>query len=47
MKQYRPDIALFVGDVVHDGKNAEDWDKYFFGPGRDFVDTPFTAPGKS
>ncbi|RAR43175.1 metallophosphoesterase [Paenibacillus sp. MDMC362] len=42
MKQYRPDIALFVGDVVHDGKNAEDWDKYFFGPGRDFfVDTPF------
>ncbi|WP_338842193.1 metallophosphoesterase family protein [Paenibacillus glucanolyticus] len=42
MKQYRPDIALFVGDVVNDGKNDEDWNTYFFGPGRDFfVDTPF------
>lgn len=42
MRQYRPDIALFVGDVVNDGKNEEEWDTYFFGPGRDFfADTPF------
>lgn len=41
MKQYRPDLALFIGDIVNDGKNEEDWNKYFFDPGREFlVDTP-------
>lgn len=41
MKHYRPDIALFIGDIVHDEKNEEDWNRYFFDPGREFiVDTP-------
>ncbi|TCZ80191.1 metallophosphoesterase family protein [Paenibacillus albiflavus] len=42
MQRYRPDFTLFVGDVVNDGKEYADWDKYFFGPGRDFMrTTPF------
>jgi hypothetical protein len=42
MQRYRPDITLFVGDIVDDGNNYEDWEKYFFGPGKDFLtNTPF------
>ncbi|OPA73809.1 metallophosphoesterase [Paenibacillus selenitireducens] len=42
MQRYRPDFTLFVGDVVNDGENYEDWEKYFFGPGKEFmVNTPF------
>lgn len=42
MLRYRPDLTLFVGDVVNDGRNYEDWEKYFFVPGKDLlVSTPF------
>ncbi|MBB6669549.1 purple acid phosphatase family protein [Cohnella nanjingensis] len=42
MGQYRPDIALFVGDLVNDGHRYEDWETYFFGPGKEFLrSTPF------
>ncbi|KQX62638.1 MULTISPECIES: metallophosphoesterase [unclassified Paenibacillus] len=42
MQRYRPDITLFVGDIVNDGNNYEDWEKYFFGPGKEFLtNTPF------
>jgi acid phosphatase type 7 len=42
MHRYRPDITLFVGDIVNDGNNYDDWEKYFFGPGKDFLTTtPF------
>ncbi|MGZ9584420.1 metallophosphoesterase [Paenibacillus marinisediminis] len=37
MQKYRPDLALFIGDIVNDGRNYEDWDKYFFAPGKDFL----------
>lgn len=41
MRQYRPDFSLFIGDIVHDGTNYEDWDQYFFTPGKElFTDTP-------
>jgi hypothetical protein len=42
MQKYRPDIALFIGDIVNDGNNYEDWEAYFFGPGKDLLlNTPF------
>jgi hypothetical protein len=42
MHRYRPDFTLFIGDIVDDGHNYEDWEKYFFGPGKDFlISTPF------
>ena len=42
MQRYRPDITLFVGDIVDDGNKYEDWEKYFFGPGKEFLtNTPF------
>jgi hypothetical protein len=42
MQKYRPDLTLFVGDIVNDGRIYEDWEKYFFGPGRDYLtNTPF------
>jgi len=42
MQRYRPDLTLFVGDIVNDGNNYEDWEKYFFAPGKDFLtNTPF------
>jgi hypothetical protein len=42
MQRYRPDLALFIGDIVDDGRNYEDWETYFFGPGKDFLrTTPF------
>lgn len=28
MQRYRPDITLFVGDIVDDGNKYEDWEKY-------------------
>ena len=40
--RYRPEFAVFVGDVVGAGRKYEDWNDYFFEPGRDlFVNTPF------
>ncbi|NIK75494.1 hypothetical protein FHS15_000594 [Paenibacillus castaneae] len=42
MQKYRPDFSLFVGDIVNDGHQYEDWEKYFFGPGKEFLtNTPF------
>ncbi|MFB9329951.1 metallophosphoesterase [Paenibacillus aurantiacus] len=42
MRRYRPDFALFVGDIVNDGHNVEDWERYFFLPGKELLsDTPF------
>lgn len=42
MQQYRPDFTLFIGDIVNDGHNYEDWERYFFGPGKDLLtNTPF------
>jgi len=42
MSRYRPDFALFVGDIVDDGNRYSDWDNYFFGPGKSFLlSTPF------
>ncbi|WP_438492780.1 metallophosphoesterase [Paenibacillus sp. IHBB 3054] len=41
MKKYRPDISLFIGDIVNDGTNYADWDQYFFSPGKELLqDTP-------
>jgi len=37
MKRYRPDLALFIGDIVDEGSRYEDWEKYFFAPGKDFL----------
>lgn len=47
MHRYRPDFTLVVGDLVNDGGNYEDWGKFFFGPGRDFLaHTPvYCCPG--
>lgn len=42
MQAYRPDLTLFVGDLVNDGTNYDDWDTYFFGPGKHLLtNTPF------
>jgi hypothetical protein len=42
MQRYRPDVTLFVGDIVDDGASYSDWEMYFFGPGKDFLlSTPF------
>nr|WP_253944734.1 metallophosphoesterase family protein [Paenibacillus sp. NEAU-GSW1] len=42
MQKYRPDFALFIGDIVDDGHHYDDWEKYFFGPGKSFLtSTPF------
>lgn len=32
MKKFRPDISLFIGDIVNDGTNYADWDQYFSVP---------------
>lgn len=47
MQRFRPDLTLFVGDIVNDGTEYEDWDKYFFGPGKSFLaHTPsYCCPG--
>lgn len=37
MHRYRPDLALFIGDIVNDGNQYEDWETYFFGPGQTFL----------
>lgn len=40
--RYRPEFAVFVGDVVGWGRIYEDWDEFFFGPGGEFFkSTPF------
>lgn len=42
MQRYRPDLTLFIGDIVNDGHRYEDWETYFFGPGQSFLlSTPF------
>jgi acid phosphatase type 7 len=42
MVDKRPDFALFVGDVVENGDNYDEWDRYFFEPGNSlFHHTPF------
>ncbi|MGO4537869.1 UTP--glucose-1-phosphate uridylyltransferase [Paenibacillus sp. 2TAB19] len=42
MSKYRPDFALFVGDMVDDGRRQEDWHTYLFGPGKELLAaTPF------
>lgn len=47
MQRWRPDMLLVVGDAVRDGRNYEDWERYFFGPGRNLLtSTPFyLCPG--
>lgn len=47
MARYRPDMLLIVGDAVSRGSNYDDWDRFFFGPGRDLLaTTPFyLCPG--
>jgi len=47
IKRYRPDFLLLVGDAVRNGSRYEDWEKYFFGPGKElFGSTPFyLCPG--
>ena len=47
VRRYRPDFLLMVGDAVRNGSRYEDWERYFFGPGRDlFGNTPFyLCPG--
>ena len=40
--RYRPDFLLMVGDAVRRGSQYEDWEQWFFGPGRElFTHTPF------
>ena len=42
MVEKRPDFALFVGDVVENGGNYDEWGRYFFDPGNSlFHHTPF------
>uniref|UniRef100_UPI000592BD7C metallophosphoesterase n=1 Tax=Gorillibacterium massiliense TaxID=1280390 RepID=UPI000592BD7C len=42
MGKYRPDLSLFAGDIVDDGREYADWSTYFFEPGRAFLKTtPF------
>lgn len=47
MQRYRPDFTFFVGDLVNDGRNYQEWEQYFFGPGKDFLThTPvYCCPG--
>jgi hypothetical protein len=47
MQRFRPDISLFVGDIVNDGTRYEDWEQYFFGPGKQFLTTTpaYVCPG--
>jgi hypothetical protein len=47
MARWRPDMLLVVGDAVRDGRNYEDWERFFFGPGRELLhSTPFyLCPG--
>lgn len=40
--RYRPEFLLIVGDSVKRGSVYEDWDRWFFAPGKDlFTHTPF------
>lgn len=39
MAKYRPDFAIFAGDIVDDGRRQEDWHTYFFEPGKELLAT--------
>ncbi len=42
ISRYRPDFLLMVGDAVAHGSRYEDWDKWFFAPGKALLcNTPF------
>ena len=47
IRRFRPEFLLVVGDAVARGSRYEDWERWFFAPGRDlFADTPFyLCPG--
>ena len=47
MARWRPDMLLVVGDAVGDGRRYDDWERFFFGPGRELLhSTPFyLCPG--
>jgi acid phosphatase type 7 len=47
MARWRPDMLVVVGDAVRDGRQYDDWERYFFGPGRELLhSTPFyLCPG--
>jgi acid phosphatase type 7 len=47
LADYRPDLLLMVGDAVSRGSLYEDWERWFFGPGRKLLaSTPFyLVPG--
>lgn len=47
LQRYRGEFLLMVGDSVARGSVYEDWEKYFFGPGKElFAHTPFyLCPG--
>jgi hypothetical protein len=47
VQRFRPDFLLVVGDAVQSGSRYEDWERFFFGPGRDLLaSTPFyLCPG--
>ena len=47
MARWRPDMLLVAGDAVRNGSQYEDWERYFFGPGRELLySTPFyLCPG--
>lgn len=42
LERWRPDFLLVVGDAVAHGSRYEDWERFFFGPGRKLLPTtPF------
>ncbi|MBT4501706.1 MAG: metallophosphoesterase family protein [Gemmatimonadetes bacterium] len=47
IRRFRPEFLLVVGDAVRNGSQYEDWERWFFDPGRElFADTPFfLCPG--
>ena len=47
MSRWRPDMLLVVGDAVRDGRQYDDWERFFFGPARELLhSTPFyLCPG--
>ncbi|NQV30247.1 MAG: metallophosphoesterase [Candidatus Marinimicrobia bacterium] len=39
-----PDFIISMGDLVEDGGNYEQWDKFYFGPAKDLISTrPFIS----
>ena len=47
ISRYRPDFLMMVGDAVCRGKNYDDWNRFFFEPGKQVLaQTPFyLVPG--